>query len=688
MGKMIRLVLSVILIIAVSLTLFACGKGDSENSQPVSSEEQQSEDEKSTGSEESEMEESNGLSVAPLPEGAVESTNYTVTVKYGTNGTEIAVPCYPAKVGMESVSYTGAGEIKNDTMSFCCFESDFDETVYITVTPLKGFENCVIRPLAESIAFTEKDGSITFALNSAIKISVEFDDEIYTNLFIYADRFETEAFTENDTNVIYYGPGVHHAGKITLSSDQTLYIAPGALVYGYVVCTDAENVAIRGRGILSGGELTHRMDSDRYMLCTFDNCKNVTVDGVVFLDSPTWTLRTYCCDDVVINNLKEICWYYNSDGLDICGCENVTITDCFLRNYDDNISIKSFESKDSVNITVSDCVFWADCAHNMLVGPEARAAEYENRFTDITFKNITVLEQNQKADFYKGVMAITCADNAVFDKITWENIIIERMSNGAVINFRYSDDYATYYGKSIGGVTIKNVSCDCVPARGDSIIGLKNNPIADITIINYTLNGKLITFEENNFTGELGYVDSLKIDGDERKIVTGIEQPKQVYVPYLKIISADGGNGSLQASFASGQFEAGKTYTIKAAAKFEDIDQSVGADANQGLGFVNCYIYKSDGTLDAFYDFAKCNYGDADWKSYNTSFTIPQNPGAVTVSIGFWEASGIVSCSEIEILDPNGEVIFFEDFSEGFDASVWKETYKPKSVEIITEEAE
>lgn len=279
-------------------------------------------------------------------------------------------------------------------------------------------------------------------------------------------------------------------------------------------------------------------------------------------------------------------------------------------------------------------------------------------------------------------MAITCTDNAVFSGISWDNIKIERMSNGAVINFRFSDDYGTYTGKSISGVVVKNVTCNAVPARGDSILGLEDSFITDVLISNYVVNGKKITFEDHNFTGDFGYISALIIDGDERRVTSGIEQLGKP--PYVKVEAGAQGNGTVKATLSPELFEAGKTYTITAIAKFDNIDNSVG-QAGVGLGFVNYYIFDTADNLMSFSDFANSTSGSVGWRKYTATFTVPEGHGKITVAIGLWEAGGIVSCSEVELLDSDGNIVFFEDFSYGID-EVWVEEGDPKSVEVITEE--
>ena len=54
----------------------------------------------------------------------------------------------------------------------------------------------------------------------------------YHSLHIFANKIEENPIDPSDPNVIYYGPGVHYVSRIVVHSGQTLYIAPGAVLYG------------------------------------------------------------------------------------------------------------------------------------------------------------------------------------------------------------------------------------------------------------------------------------------------------------------------------------------------------------------------------------------------------------------------------------------------------------------------
>ena len=150
----------------------------------------------------------------------------------------------------------------------------------------------------------------------------------------------------------------------------------------------------------------------------------------------------------------------------------------------------------------------------MLVGPEAKTADHENKFSNILFKNIDILESNEGSDFYRGVMSLTCSDSAVFENITWEDIRIERMTNGRFLNFRFSDDYGEKLGTAIRNVTIKNVTAKTRAGTKSYIYGTKDSPIENLTIENFTVAGEKLTHEY--FGNPAKYITSFKIDGIEK----------------------------------------------------------------------------------------------------------------------------------------------------------------------------
>ena len=87
-------------------------------------------------------------------------------------------------------------------------------------------------------------------------------------------------------------------------------------------------------------------------------CRNVSISGILLRDSPSWTLCIQRSESVRIENVKQICWMRNSDGVDLCNSRGVVMEGCFMRNYDDNISLKNepWNVGDTRDITIRECV--------------------------------------------------------------------------------------------------------------------------------------------------------------------------------------------------------------------------------------------------------------------------------------------------------------------------------------------
>ena len=205
----------------------------------------------------------------PAPEGYAKSPSYTVTV----NGKPS--PVYDARIN------------EPDNCGFTYF--DFEGTVHVEVTVSGGFESVRIRPQSAGIKPTFRGNKIEFDMTSPKKICLELNEKLSYPLFIFANRLEINPPKANDAGVVYFGPGFHDAGNIDIKSNETVYIAGGAVVKGYFTATNAQKIRILGRGIMDAHDNNTGMIS-------FSDCKNVIVEGIFMIDQPTyrWT-STYTC---------------------------------------------------------------------------------------------------------------------------------------------------------------------------------------------------------------------------------------------------------------------------------------------------------------------------------------------------------------------------------------------------------
>jgi hypothetical protein len=91
---------------------------------------------------------------------------------------------------------------------------------------------------------------MSFSIDAPQHLYIEVNN--LPHLAIFANPLEENIPSPQADGVVYYGPGVHDVGEITLQINQTIYIAGGAVVNADVRGVDLENVKIMGRGSLNG----------------------------------------------------------------------------------------------------------------------------------------------------------------------------------------------------------------------------------------------------------------------------------------------------------------------------------------------------------------------------------------------------------------------------------------------------
>lgn len=168
--------------------------------------------------------------------------------------------------------------------------------------------------------------------------------------------------------------GNFQIGTIRLRSNITLSLDYGATLLGSTNIADykteglshpreggphclisaenAANITIEGLGVIDGRGTPEffprtrsggRETSIRPRLLRMVNCDRLTFSGVVYKRPAFWGLHLIDCrnihfDAVTIRFRNN---YYNNDGLDLDGCENVLIEDCDIDSGDDAICLKS-----------------------------------------------------------------------------------------------------------------------------------------------------------------------------------------------------------------------------------------------------------------------------------------------------------------------------------------------------------
>ena len=267
-----------------------------------------------------------------------------------------------------------------------------------------------------------KGGGTNFTVRAPFYGSVEPFGR-WNPLVIFVDRMETQAPRPDDRGVRWIGPGRHRLGEIRLGNDETLYLAPGAWVEGCIRASGT-NIAVRGRGVLSGAPWTHYAgpSSQPNSLFMASNCRGLTIEGVMFWASFGWTTHLVEVEDTLIDGLKIVNGRTgNDDGIDMCVARRTEIRNSFVLCGDDCLAPK-FICQDLV---VSNCTFWCDLANVIRLGYECmpgRKSFVNLRFRDIDVLHMTPRHQAPERYWTESLVQFDAANDAVFSDISFEDI--------------------------------------------------------------------------------------------------------------------------------------------------------------------------------------------------------------------------------------------------------------------------
>ena len=85
--------------------------------------------------------------------------------------------------------------------------------------------------------------------------------------------------------------------------------------------------------------------------CDFEQCHNILVRDVTFINTPFWTIHPCFSTNVTIEGVTVYNHVKNmDDGIDVDSCDDTLIQNCSIRNDDDNIVIKSGRNADAWSV--------------------------------------------------------------------------------------------------------------------------------------------------------------------------------------------------------------------------------------------------------------------------------------------------------------------------------------------------
>ena len=422
---------------------------------------------------------------------------------------------------------------------------DFEGAVDVEITADTAINSVIVRPLRCGIQPTVRGSTIRFSLSEPGQHSIEINGDITHNLQLFTNPIERDKPQRTDPNVRFFGPGIHFPadggieGAIQLRSNETIYIAGGAIVHGAIQTPCHEkihNATICGRGILLGqSDTVHKRGLAKI---GFD-CEGIAIKDIHLIDSYGWVLEVAWATDVLIENVKVIAYRGNSDGIDIASCRDVVVKDCYIRSADDNLvvinaqydpTLKNFHvgpegyathygkmfkdmehqglKRNTSNIVFRDCILWQDRDNPdpIHVGWSMRGREIRN----VHFKDIDILHTRggpKTAQLDIDTSWWGDKDNLIHD-IVFENIRMEDAHGGNVIHIRQINQPAT-----VRNVLFKNIRLLGGDVRKSSIIvSAPGSRIENITFENVFLFDKRIrSLEEAGISIPEKYCENITV---------------------------------------------------------------------------------------------------------------------------------------------------------------------------------
>nr|WP_314897693.1 glycosyl hydrolase family 28 protein [uncultured Flavobacterium sp.] len=318
---------------------------------------------------------------------------------------------------------------------------------------------------------------------------------------------------KNKGGRVVFPKGRFLSGSIVLKSGVELFFEEGAVLLGsvnpldyiklenakaLVLSNSTKNISISGKGIIDGQgrELAIAIDSLHHTgkmidptynyrrnrpgdfrggLISFTKCDAISIIGIVLKNSSGWVQTYRACTNIIIDSIKvESRAFWNNDGLDIDGCDNVRITNCDVNAADDGICLKS----DSPGL-YNNNIYIGNCT----IRSSANAIKFGTGSYG-SFKNVNI-ENIKVFDTFRSAIAIQSVDGAAIENIIVSNITAVNTGNAILIRLGHRNGEKPGYIKN---VSIKNIKAQIPFGRPD---------------IDYDLRGPEVDYFHNPFPASI-----------------------------------------------------------------------------------------------------------------------------------------------------------------------------------------
>ena len=242
------------------------------------------------------------------------------------------------------------------------FVSDFADGITLELDRGETVKNAVVLPTTlgataavsgSTVKFTaDKTGIYTCLINDdclldAITIFVRDCPDEEAEIAAYREKYGAD-------RVKVFAPGRYDLDYIETADCDALYFRRGAYLCAthlYDIRKEGDvasprtfldfynktDAVIDGFGILD----FNRVDRNEIGYITISYCTDCSVEGLLCLNPASWNFATHAVNGLKVRDIAVFGYRTNSDALNVCCSENVTVSDCFARSGDDSFSAKT-----------------------------------------------------------------------------------------------------------------------------------------------------------------------------------------------------------------------------------------------------------------------------------------------------------------------------------------------------------
>lgn len=306
----------------------------------------------------------------------------------------------------------------------------------------------------------------------------------------------------------------------------------GRWTSAFINAFNLNEVTFTGEGMIDGsGDAwmaryprgTKELHIGRPRLIALQNCKNITVSGLILKNQACWCLFVLYSEDVLIKDLiiRADHNIIMSDGIDIDSSRRIRITHCDIDVNDDCIAIKSGRDEDGrrVNRPAEDIIV-EQCRFRYGHGGVSMGSEMSGGIRNVEIRDCIIEEDNWAPIRFKSQPS----RGGVVENITYRDIQLKNTRKAFEFNMAWrmrpplkppSDPLPV-----VRNVSIINVS-GTVQSVGD-MHGLKDSPI------------RKVTFENCHIAAQKGFLLEYVEDIDLSGLTLHVEEGEAIMIKNIQ----------------------------------------------------------------------------------------------------------------------------------------------------------